>query len=207
MDPKRITPQIKYQADLDVHFGRHIARHAGGEDLSHCIQCGTCSATCPVSLYMDHTPRRIIAMTRAGFKREVLASNTIWLCASCYSCTVDCPKQIHITEVMYALKRDAIESGVYPRRFPIPILAREFCAGVRRGGRSNEAQLLVRAFLKSAPWKLVANAPLALRLMSRNRLPLFEKSMFGVGEKVRTLLKHVERFRRAAATAHQPARS
>jgi quinone-modifying oxidoreductase, subunit QmoC len=201
------SQRIKFQADLDLTFGARIAHRAGGEDFSRCIQCGTCSATCPVSLYMEHTPRRIIAMTRAGFRREVLASNTIWMCASCYACTTDCPREIHITDVMYALKREAIQAGKYPRRFSIPVLARAFCATVRRNGRNNEAQLLVTAFLFTNPMKLLRNAPLAMKLMGHGRLPLFERGIGGLGKKVRTLLDHVDRVRRSTPVRPQAARS
>jgi quinone-modifying oxidoreductase subunit QmoC len=116
----------KHQEDLDLEFGRQIDSQLGGEDLYRCIQCGTCSGICPLSVFMDHTPRQIMAMTRAGFRDDVLSSNTPWLCASCYACTVECPKEIKITDVMYAIKREAIRRKVYPKRFPVPVLAKEF---------------------------------------------------------------------------------
>ena len=131
-----IHRRIKYQEELDLDFADQVAAMPGAADLKRCIQCGTCSATCPVSLYMDLTPRRVVAMTRAGFKKEVLESNTIWLCASCYSCTVECPKGIKITDIMYALKRLAIQEGAYPKRFPTPVLARELSA--RSGPRPQQ---------------------------------------------------------------------
>ncbi|HTU01306.1 MAG TPA: 4Fe-4S dicluster domain-containing protein, partial [Candidatus Sulfotelmatobacter sp.] len=144
---REIRRHIAYESELDPTFGEHIARKAYGEKLFSCIQCGTCSGTCPVSHYMDYTPRKIIAMVRGGFRDEALNCFTIWLCASCYACTVDCPREIKITDVMYALKQEAISQGVYPRRFPIPILAREFFRGVIRDGRSNEMPLMLRLFL------------------------------------------------------------
>ena len=103
MRPLEIERRIKYESEVNPGFGKEIASLSGGEDLYSCIQCGTCSSTCPMSIYMDFTPRRVIAMTRAGFEKEVLSNNTVWLCASCYACSVDCPKQIRITDVMYAL--------------------------------------------------------------------------------------------------------
>ncbi len=130
--------RIRYEGDLDPSFAREIIALSGSPSLISCIQCGTCSSACPLSLYMDYTPRRIIAMVREGFKQEVLRSLTIWLCASCYACTVECPKQIRITDVMYALKRYAIREGIYPSRFPIPVLARLFYNTVRHRGRLTE---------------------------------------------------------------------
>jgi heterodisulfide reductase subunit C len=75
---------------------------------------------------MDFSPRRIVALVREGFRKDALSSKTIWLCASCYSCAVHCPRQIHIADVMYGLKREAIQDRLYPARFPIPVLAQEF---------------------------------------------------------------------------------
>jgi len=163
---------IKYEEELDRGFGDEIAATTGGESLYSCIQCGNCSGGCPVSIYMDYTPRRIIAMTRAGFKAEVLNSHTIWLCASCYNCTVNCSKQIRITDVMYALKRRAIQEGIHAKRFPIPILAREFFNCVMRYGRNHESELLVRLYLKTNPFAMLKQAMLGLKLFLRGRMPL-----------------------------------
>jgi heterodisulfide reductase subunit C2 len=164
--------KIKYEAELDPGFADEIASIPGGETLFHCIQCGTCSGMCPLSSYMDFTPRRIIAMIRAGFRNEVLSSYTSWLCASCYSCTVECPKNIKITDIMYATKRLAIREGVAPKRFPISILAREFFNQVRSKGRSSEGRLIIRLFLKSNPLKAIKQAGLGMRLWSKGRIGL-----------------------------------
>ena len=90
-----------------------------------------------------------MALVRADFKNEVLRSHTVWLCASCYACTVECPRQIRITDIMYALKQRAIRDGIYPKRFPIPVLAKEFYEMVRTKGRITETQLVMRLFLKT----------------------------------------------------------
>ena len=190
MTGERVSPRweierhIAYESELDPHFGEHIAVKAYGEKLFSCIQCGTCSGTCPVSHYMDHTPRRIIAMIREGFRDEVLHCFTIWLCASCYACTVDCPREIKITDVMYALKQEAIARGVYPKRFPIPVLAREFFRGVQSCGRSNELPLMIRLLLKTNP----QNVSIGLRLWWTGRLSLRQERT-RQRDTVRTLLR------------------
>jgi quinone-modifying oxidoreductase, subunit QmoC len=169
---KKVVRRIKFESELDLDFGEAVATKAYGQKLLSCIQCGTCSGSCPLSHYMDYTPRRIIAMIREGFKDEVLNSLTIWLCASCYSCYVQCPRQIHITDVMYTLKREAIARGVYPKRHPIPVLAREFYAQVLRQGRNTESWVLIRLFLKTNPFKMFKEATLGLRLMKAGRMSL-----------------------------------
>jgi quinone-modifying oxidoreductase, subunit QmoC len=149
-----IERTIKYEADRVRGFADEIMAVSGCEELKSCIQCGTCSGTCPLSIYMDHSPRQVMAMVRADFKNEVLASNAIWLCASCYACTVECPRQIRITDIMYALKQRAIQDRVYPKRFSIPVLAHEFSSMVASKGRITETLLVMRLFLK-ANWRAV----------------------------------------------------
>ena len=169
---KRVIRRIKFQSELDLSFGERIADKAYGQKLLSCIQCGTCSATCPLAHYMDYTPRKIIAMTREGFKEEVLNSLTIWLCASCYSCYVQCPRQIHITDVMYTLKREAIQLGFHPKRLPIPILAQEFYKRVLKDGRNTESWLLISLYLRTNPLLMLKESILGLKLFLRGRLTI-----------------------------------
>lgn len=169
--------KIRYESELDQIFSRQIASIPGGDKLFSCIQCGTCSGMCPLSPYMDFTPRQIIAMIRAGFKGEVLSSYTTWLCASCYSCTVECPKEIKLTDIMYAAKRLAIREKVYPKRFPIPILAGEFFKSVEKSGRSSEGRILLNLFLKTNPFRLLKQAGLGLNLLKRGRFSLKRESV------------------------------
>jgi len=121
---------------------------------------------------MDLTPRRVIAMVREGFREDVLKSKTIWLCASCYACSVECPQNINITDVMYQLKREAIRSNFYPKRFPIPVLAQEFYELVRRRGRNSEFWVVLRMAIRSNPLILFSMARTGWNLWRTGRLPL-----------------------------------
>ncbi len=183
--------KIKYEAELDPGFADEIASIPGGEHLFNCIQCGTCSGMCPLSPEMDFTPRRIIAMIRAGFRQEVLTSQTCWLCASCYSCAVECPKKVKITDVMYAAKRLAIKEGVAPKRFPISVLAREFFDQVHSNGRSTEGRLLMRLYAKSNPFSAVKQTMLGLKLFRQGRIGVGAESIERK-EELRKLLNAIE---------------
>jgi heterodisulfide reductase subunit C len=163
---------IKYESDRVKGFGREVMSVPGCEQLENCIQCGTCSGLCPLSIYMDHTPRQVMELTRSDFKNEVLQSTTIWLCASCYVCTVECPKQIRITDIMYELKQRAIHEGFYPRRFPIPVLAQEFYKMSHKRGRVTENFLATIMFLKTNVLAAVGMWRLGLNLLWRGRFPL-----------------------------------
>ena len=168
---------IQYEAERVVGFADEIRSVPGCEELRSCIQCGTCSGVCPLSTYMDYSPRQIIGMVRSGFKDKTLRSHTIWLCASCYSCTVECPRKIRITDIMYELKQRAIQERIYPRRFPIPILAQEFNKMAQTHGRVTENVLAAIMFLKSTWWTAFGMWRLGLGLMRRGRFPLHLESI------------------------------
>jgi heterodisulfide reductase subunit C len=127
--------------------------------------------------YMDHSPRVLNAMLMAGRLDDVLRSRAIWVCTSCYACTVECPKQLPVTESIYALKRASMRAGVYPRRFVTPVMARQFVRFVDKRGRSSEAWISVALYLRTRPLQLLRYAPVALRLMRRGRLPLRHESL------------------------------
>jgi quinone-modifying oxidoreductase, subunit QmoC len=163
---------IKYEADRVKGFGREVMSVPGCENLESCIQCGTCSGVCPLSIYMDYTPRQVMELTRSDFKNEVLRSHTIWLCASCYSCTCECPRLIRITDIMYELKQRAIHEGIYPKHFPIPVLAKEFTKMAHNRGRVTENFLAAFMFLKTKPLEAIKMWKLGLGLFLRGRFPM-----------------------------------
>ncbi len=186
-----IQKRVKYEEELDRHFLEEIKDMSGCEEIDRCIQCGTCSSSCPMSIYMDYPPRKIIAMVKNGFKEEALKSFTIWLCPSCYTCQVRCPAKIKITDVMYALKRKAIEDKVYPSRFAIPVLDKEMSKLIAANGRSSDLWLILNLYLKSRnPMGLLKMAPLGLKLIKTGRMSL-KKDSIKNKKQLRMLLKAV----------------
>jgi heterodisulfide reductase subunit C len=168
----------RFEALLDPGFAAEIAAEVpDGEDLRGCIQCGTCAGTCPMILYMDLPPRRIIGMIREGARDDVIHSVTPWVCASCYSCTVECPKQIPITGIMHAVRRIAIREKAYPRGLPIPVMEREFVDAVGKRGRSTESWLALKMYLRTEPMQLLRYVPLGGRLLRRGRMAFGRESI------------------------------
>ncbi len=76
-----------------------------GQKLLACYQCGKCSAGCPAVSEMDILPNQVIRFAQLGLKEELLESKSVWVCASCYTCNVRCPKGIKIAEVMEAVRQ------------------------------------------------------------------------------------------------------
>jgi heterodisulfide reductase subunit C len=147
---------------------------------------------------MDYTPRKIIQMVREGFKTDVLTSSTVWLCASCYACTVECPKGIKITDVMYALKREAISSNYYPKNFPASVLASNFFKQVLNNGRNSEGPLLLKIYLKTNPFMLLKNMKLGFKLWLRGRISMRTERIKDK-KALKKLLQSVENVREAGA--------
>lgn len=152
----------------------------GGERIARCIQCGTCTGSCPVSYAMDISPRMVIALFRAGEIGQILRSRTIWICASCYMCTTRCPQAIKITDILYALKRTAMEQGLFPERFPVYLLSKIFVQNVNRYGRNHEVLLLMLYYLRRNPFKLLRLLPFGIAMLRRGRLSLLPSKIKGI---------------------------
>jgi quinone-modifying oxidoreductase, subunit QmoC len=182
---------VLYEDAMDPGFLDEVYGIPGGEKIKNCIQCGTCSGSCPVSWAMEESPRQVFAMIRAGMRDRVLDSLTIWTCASCYQCAERCPQKIKITDIMYMLKRMAIREDRKRSRHA-RALSECFVDVVNRYGRNRETELMVRFALKTDPLGSVALAPVGYSLFSRGRLPLG-------GSKV----KEIEGLRKIVAKAQE----
>ena len=89
-------------ATVRGEFVREI-ESISGECLLACNQCGKCSAGCPVAFSMDILPNQVIRLAQLGIE-DVLASQTIWTCASCLTCVSRCPKGIDLPRIMEAMR-------------------------------------------------------------------------------------------------------
>lgn len=82
------------------------------EDILLCYQCGMCSAGCPIAFAMDLLPNQIIQLVQLGLEAEVAKSKTIWLCASCLTCSVRCPRGLDLAKVMEALRLISLRKNI-----------------------------------------------------------------------------------------------
>lgn len=160
---------------LDHSFAETVAPDR--EKLLTCIQCGTCTASCPTAYAMDYTPRQLWRLVQIGLRDEALHSRTFWLCTNCYSCTIRCPRGIALTETMAALKRLAIAENVeHEEKESVSRFYRAFMDTVRRHGRNYEPENLLRYYAMH-PLGLLAQTPLAMAMLRRGRIPLRAKGV------------------------------
>ena len=173
--PKTIPKQIEDLTLLD----EVSARTAGISRLEMCIQCGTCGGSCPSSADMDHTPRQLFAMLRAGMREAALKSNTPWVCVSCYHCVVRCPQNVHIADVMYTLKGMAIDAKLF-QDSTAPDFSQTFVDMVEEYGRGFEFGLATRHYLKHFPLRIPGMAPMGLGLLSKKRMSITPNRIKGI---------------------------
>ncbi|MCK5096649.1 MAG: 4Fe-4S dicluster domain-containing protein [Desulfobacteraceae bacterium] len=140
--------------------------------LRPCIQCGTCTASCPNTFAMDRTPRKLWRLVQAGMIDEVFKSKTFILCSSCYYCTLRCPRGLPLTRAMGLLTQVAQTQNPKPfkksHRF-----YQEFIQSVRRHGRVNEAEFMSLFFLSmKSPILPFEYASLGMRLMQKKKVSI-----------------------------------
>ena len=187
-------------------FLDEICSLPGGKCVRWCMQCGMCSASCPNVSQMDYSPRKIIALIRAGRRYDVLTSNTMWICASCYLCTVRCPKDVKITELMHSLERLAGRHNLRNEGVSTPAMYKAFVNSIKNNGRVFELGMMIRFYLstlltksylwavlrrKANPFDIIGMLPLALKLLSHRRMSIKPKKIKGV-EQLKAILEKAQ---------------
>lgn len=160
----------------DLNFARWVRDNIeGGDKLSLCMQCGACSGSCPIGTQMDHGPRKLIAMIRAGMKDEVLSSNTLWNCTSCYRCTVRCPRGIPVTSIVQSLAATASALG-YADKQENALFAKSFWWSTETFGRTDERFVTVKYYFSlgfvEGIKRGLANLKIALGMVRTGRMHL-----------------------------------
>lgn len=141
-------PQEAFASDLESLF-----RFPEGEKVMTCIQCGMCAGTCPHGEYMEYSPRKIIAMLRAGLIDDVIESNSILKCVTCYACQTKCPRGIELTDVLLPL----VKGKVFETISEMPQeLQKSFENTMRYGNQMGESPR------KRAEWTKQSKVPIRL---------------------------------------------
>jgi heterodisulfide reductase subunit C len=96
---------------LQSDFVRKVEQ-ISGQHLTSCNQCGKCSAGCPMTFSMDLLPNQIIRLAQLGIEEDISTSKTIWLCTSCLTCSVRCPRGVDLASVMEALRLITLRKNI-----------------------------------------------------------------------------------------------
>ena len=169
-------------AVLGDDFLEELYAEPGGEQARSCAQCGMCAASCPSIGLMEYSPRKLIALLRAGRADKVLSSNTMWVCASCYLCAVRCPKEVNFPELMHALSHLTIRHGYATEAFRTSTMYSLFVDSVKRNGRVHELGLISSFYLRTNPFSGMKFLTMSLKMLRRVRISLRPARIKGIAQ-------------------------
>lgn len=81
------------------------------EVSDYCFQCGKCTAGCEAHKLLELEPHKIVALTKRGLIDEMVNSEVIWTCMSCFKCWERCPQKVAPVEILNSLKNMAVAKG------------------------------------------------------------------------------------------------
>jgi heterodisulfide reductase subunit C len=97
--------------EYDEEFVKKV-QEISGENFHKCMQCGTCSGSCPMLEEMQISPRQLVALAHFGLSDLLLKADTVWLCASCHTCEARCPRGLDLPKLMEAIRQVALRKNV-----------------------------------------------------------------------------------------------
>lgn len=152
-----------------------------GEWVKMCMQCGVCAGSCPLGSHWAHPPQEIFMMIRAGKREEVLTSDSMWMCTSCYNCIVRCPRELPITHIMHGLANYSKRLGLVPKSQPTAWFSEVFWNNMMKKGRVNELKLGLSLYFKdgfvSGIKESIKHQKLGMNMMKAKRMSVTE--LFG----------------------------
>lgn len=140
---RTIVPNPKFRKTIE---------ETSEQKISNCFQCGKCTNGCPITFAMDVMPHKLIHLLQFGQVDNVLHSDTIWVCASCETCTTRCPNGIDIAHVMDTLRQLAKRQGIKASQYSIPIFHASFLSSIKRHGRVHETEMALTYSIEDAGW-------------------------------------------------------
>lgn len=160
-----------------------------GADVTLCYQCGRCSAGCPLAEFFDFKPMQVVRMCCYSREEELLESRSIWICASCETCTTRCPNGIDIARVMDVLRNRALQGRKRAAEPRITAFHRAFLNSIRLNGRVHELAMIAEFKLRTRDF--LGDAGLGLQMLRRGKLRFLPHRISGAGE-VRKLFRKKE---------------
>lgn len=87
----------------DYELANEIIYLSGASPIK-CMKCGKCSATCPSFNEMEYAPHKFVDMIVQGRVEELMNSNSIYHCLSCFACVERCPRGVEPAKVVAAIR-------------------------------------------------------------------------------------------------------
>ena len=91
-------------------------KHLSQKQIDYCMECGLCTASCPISRELSSfSPRQIIKRAILDPQGDLVNSRDIWTCLSCASCSYRCPVEIDFPDFISAYRQAARKAGNLPQ--------------------------------------------------------------------------------------------
>ncbi len=145
-------------------------RSVSGLDVNLCFECAKCTSGCPVAYAMDYTPTQLVHAIQLGLSDLVLNSKTIWLCASCQTCSTRCPQDVDLAGVMDAVRIIARRKKMKAKVPEIPAFYNSTLRTINLFGRTYELGLI--AMLKLSTRSFSKDVGLGIRMLAKRKLSL-----------------------------------
>ncbi len=181
---------LSHEVPRKDHSFLSEVNHASGEKIQACYQCQKCSAGCPVVYAMDILPNQILRHIQYDHRERVLSSKTVWICASCYTCSVRCPNNIDIAKIMDVLRNLALRSGAKLGEKEIPMFHSVFLDTIKSKGRIHELSLLIQLKLKTKDF--FKDAGLGWKMFRRGKIKLLPSRYRG-GKEIQEIFNEFEK--------------
>ena len=153
--------------------------------LHECYQCGKCTAGCPMAHAMDVMPRELVHYMQLGMMEEILASKSIWLCASCHTCVERCPHSIDIPTLMELSRQAAKARGKIGVK-TVDMFSSIFMQNVKLFGKSHE--VLLEGMYNMTTGRFMQDMDNVPHML-RNRLVGIEPHTTENPEEIRTIIE------------------
>ncbi|MEA4924970.1 MAG: 4Fe-4S dicluster domain-containing protein [Syntrophomonadaceae bacterium] len=160
-----------------------------GTSINLCYQCGKCTAGCPAAFAMDYPPRQVIRMLQLGLIEEALNSKSIWICASCETCSSRCPRGVDIASLMDTMRREALQRGKTDKK--VAAFNKAFLSNIKNFGRAYEAGLLLQYNLTTG--QFFKDMGLGLPMMQRGKVGVLPERIKARDE-VKKIFERAEKF-------------
>jgi Fe-S oxidoreductase len=83
-----------------------------GTGVFRCLECGKCTAVCPVSCYDNRfSPRRTVGRALMRHDEALLTDERLWVCLTCLSCSQVCPAGVAYSDLTLLMRTEARKRG------------------------------------------------------------------------------------------------
>jgi len=105
-----LTSMAEGQATLRNEINERLLK-LQNEISDYCFQCAKCTSGCEAHKLLELEPHKVVALLKRGLIDELVNSDVIWTCMSCFKCRERCPQKVAPVEILFALKNMAVASG------------------------------------------------------------------------------------------------